>query len=1219
MPHSSTLAQPSPAVRISGARSLLTIGLALVLGTLAWAAESKQNFDVVAGDAAVALKQIAKQAGQQIVFPAQEVKGVKTPAIKGEYSLKEALALLLAKTGLEAAFDQTSGTIAVSRAALPNAQRAAPSLTSDRPANRPSPETDAVVELSPFVVDVAAEKGYQATHTLAGTRLNTSVKDLGASISIYTKDLIDDLGVTNANELLIYATGMEASGPQGNYSGVASDINVAQFTGDSIRGTPQRARTRGLASPTYTRGFFITSIPVDSFNTGAVTNIRGPNAILFGTGSAAGVVDTSLIAADLRRNSNRVEFRYGNNSSARSSVDFNRVLIPGRLALRVAGLKDGEENNQRPSFEHKERIYGALTAKPFRSTTLRASFEAGGTSANRPLSILPFNSISPQWYAAGRPVYDWSFYDDPARNPAAAAQNAGNFMPLYMGTGQFFDQIAFIYSQPNAKGPNISFRGTLANTTATVADAVRNSLFHPLVNRDSAIDTIRVFTTLNIAEQPSPVFAGGQIPANLKFQGFTDFSTFDYKNRMLDETSRQMDAFHTFNVALEQMIWKDRAGLEIAYNRERYDVRSRNSFIQSSNNNHIRIDTSVMLPNGQPNPNVGRPFVQYGGGNWNDSFTEREAVRATAFVRYDFKELSPTLGRWLGRHVATGLREITQTDTLPYLVRLATDGDAAESITPDASAFSRRPGLFVYIGDSILNGKPLQFQPVQVPLVRAGLSAPTSYFKAATGSPAQGDFATVTTTLQGIVQDSPATRAINKNKAAVLQSYWLQENLVTTVGWRRDAEYRYTQSIGFAKNPTKSTYGFADYVLPELPPELVALETLSYSAVLRWPQKLVRLPAGTEFSVFANNSENFAPSGGRVGVYNQQLPQQQGTTREYGFNLSVFHDRLFIRVNRFETKTTDQSLGTPASFAAAYNNGVLQTATFWAQERNINPAIDRSADIETLFSTLPADFRAIHQFRVTGSAAQQNLSATYQLPAGISDTTDYTAKGTEIELTFSPNRQWRFLFNVANQETVQTNIAPGTKEFITRMMPAWEKLYDKPRVNYPGGFVLGSPVPASTQTIRQFLNSAGGPLVSFATLVATEGVVAAEQRKWRANLVANYTFARDSRLKGWNMGTGVRWQDKIGIGYRADRDAAGIVKLDIKNPFYAPAETNIDAFLGYTRKIWSDRIEWKAQLNVRNLIGQTKPIAITVQPWGETASVRLAPERRWYLTNTFSF
>jgi hypothetical protein len=40
---------------------------------------------------------------------------------------------------------------------------------------------------------------------------------------------------------------------------------------------------------------------------------------------------------------------------------------------------------------------------------------------------------------------------------------------------------------------------------------------------------------------------------------------------------------------------------------------------------------------------------------------------------------------------------------------------------------------------------------------------------------------------------------------------------------------------------------------------------------------------------------------------------------------------------------------------------------------------------------------------------------------------------------------------------------------------------------------------------------------------------------------------------------------------------------------------------------------------VRNVIGDDDPIAITAQPWGEVASSRLPPERRWYLTNTFSF
>ena len=75
----------------------------------------------------------------------------------------------------------------------------------------------------------------------------------------------------------------------------------------------------------------------------------------------------------------------------------------------------------------------------------------------------------------------------------------------------------------------------------------------------------------------------------------------------------------------------------------------------------------------------------------------------------------------------------------------------------------------------------------------------------------------------------------------------------------------------------------------------------------------------------------------------------------------------------------------------------------------------------------------------------------------------------------------------------------------------------------------------------------------------------------------------------------------------------------LRHPYYAPAETNVDATLGYTRKIFRDRIEWRVQLNARNLIGNQDPVPITVQPWGEYASVRLAPERRWYLTNSFTF
>jgi len=50
-----------------------------------------------------------------------------------------------------------------------------------------------------------------------------------------------------------------------------------------------------------------------------------------------------------------------------------------------------------------------------------------------------------------------------------------------------------------------------------------------------------------------------------------------------------------------------------------------------------------------------------------------------------------------------------------------------------------------------------------------------------------------------------------------------------------------------------------------------------------------------------------------------------------------------------------------------------------------------------------------------------------------------------------------------------------------------------------------------------------------------------------------------------------------------------------------------------------NRINWKVRLNATNLVGDTSPIPVTTQPWGATAFARIAPERRWYLTNTFEF
>ena len=302
-------------------------------------------------------------------------------------------------------------------------------------------------------------------------------------------------------------------------------------------------------------------------------------------------------------------------------------------------------------------------------------------------------------------------------------------------------------------------------------------------------------------------------------------------------------------------------------------------------------------------------------------------------------------------------------------------------------------------------------------------------------------------------------------------------------------------------------------------------------------------------------------------------------------------------------------------------NQVTGVPGTWALEGNINPQMvaQSNAEIELLFSGLPANFRQVQQWQVTGTAPTLAFFRT-ALP-GIGDTTDFTAKGVEIEVVCNPTRSWRIMANVAQQETAKSNSLPVLREFIAHMTPVWSKLRNRPVGNYPLGFQPSDTLPATVRTYGDNIDT--NVLVPLATEMATQGQASPEQRKWRANLVTRYAFGRGSvfgeRLKGWAVGGAVRWQDRLGIGYPTTRNADTSVNIDRAHPYYAPPQTNVDAFVSYDRKLWRDRLNWKVQLNVRNLSGDSTPIAVNVQPWGEVSTTRLAPERRWYLTNTFTF
>src|SRR6478609_2185546 len=267
----------------------------------------------------------------------------------------------------------------------------------------PAPKEEEVLQLSPFEVSAEDDNGYQATQTLAGTRIRTDLKDVGSAITVVTKQFMQDVGATDNSTLLQYTPNAEVAGTRGTYAGLGNATSVDET--NSLRQPGSNNRVRGLAAADNTRDFFVTDIPWDAYNVDRIDIQRGPNAILFGLGSPAGIVNASMNTAGFR-NGGRVEYRVGSYGSQRGSLDANQVLIKDVLSIRIDGLWNAQKYQQDQAFQNDKRFFGSVRFDPqlfkdpdFR-TSFKAKYEHGDIQADRPRITPPADSITP-WF---RPV-----------------------------------------------------------------------------------------------------------------------------------------------------------------------------------------------------------------------------------------------------------------------------------------------------------------------------------------------------------------------------------------------------------------------------------------------------------------------------------------------------------------------------------------------------------------------------------------------------------------------------------------------------------------------------------------------------------------------------------------------------------------------------------------------------------------------------------------------
>jgi hypothetical protein len=242
----------------------------------------------------------------------------------------------------------------------------------------------------------------------------------------------------------------------------------------------------------------------------------------------------------------------------------------------------------------------------------------------------------------------------------------------------------------------------------------------------------------------------------------------------------------------------------------------------------------------------------------------------------------------------------------------------------------------------------------------------------------------------------------------------------------------------------------------------------------------------------------------------------------------------------------------------------------------------------------------------------------------ISGVSALQSTGYEFELVFNPTRNWRIAANAASAEAVRTRVAPELHDFLFRpdggVVGLVQNADGSPSA---AGRLIGSPVGGGAASLQAFIN--GNVLnQGIAAAFAQEGTRTDELRKWTFRALWNYSFDNDSFggwFRGFSVGGAVRWADAPLLGYAGKiLPIAGttLPVSDVSRPYFGASEAIWDAWTGY-RRMLRNRVEWKLQLNLRNIgIGnELRPLA--VWPDGRVVQWMIKEPQRWTLTNTFRF
>lgn len=225
-------------------------------------AQATQTFAIAAQPLSSALDALSEQTGLSFAYTSQTIEGITSPGVSGTMSTRDALRALLTNTGLSARYT-SANTVTLAPS---------PAFGSDNGALRFNPvRVEAVTE---------GTGSYTTGLTNTATRLDLSLRETPQSVSVVTRERIDDQSLEEISDVIDQTIGMsvQTGGPLG------SDANSIYARGFAL----ENYQVDGIARSTR---FGFQNDIADMAVYDRVEIVRGASGLLNGVGEPSGAVN----------------------------------------------------------------------------------------------------------------------------------------------------------------------------------------------------------------------------------------------------------------------------------------------------------------------------------------------------------------------------------------------------------------------------------------------------------------------------------------------------------------------------------------------------------------------------------------------------------------------------------------------------------------------------------------------------------------------------------------------------------------------------------------------------------------------------------------------------------------------------------------------------------------------------------------------------------------